>query len=1142
MPYNDGMRTTSSRSCGRGAWILAVLLTVTGCPTPGAATVIFDGAARFQPIEGFGVNANHRSWNGDELKPVIDSLLDAGLGLFRVVFDNADWEATNDNTNAAVFKWSAYNAIYDSGDFRKLWDFLAYLNQHGVSNGICLSIMGPGPGWMGGATLTAGQEDEWAETIASMLVYARRTRGLKFTLVSPNNEADIYSEGIHMGAAQYVKCLRKLARRLDAEGLSDIRFVAPDLAGTRFDYLTALAGDATVMAKLAHFGVHGYSEGAGSGGMTDFIQSSGYPARTFWQTEFNVWLDGADSGTRGVYDWAYCRGTAVYLLSHLANGASAGLVWEGYDSYYRHPPSAWSFWGLFSVDNENAAVKSYTARKNFHTVSQISRFVKPGARRLGVEGAGDPFSPLLAFYQEGTGQITLTGLQNSGAPALLEGRLKDLPAVRELTLTFTTAATNLAEGGSTVVTGGVFSVWIPADCVFTLTGFAESGPAEWLGYHPVKVDANDLILPWSVPASRAFDRYLDRGWAWALAAPLDEHGLPISFLYCAWNPGNPPTASASWENDVGEKIPNWVESARLYYQYAGDKAPLDQVKQLVDYALAHGQTPAGHAWPRFPVGTANAGDTEFRGFTGAWDRWDCHVDLAADMGWAFYTMFKLYGDSACRDEAVRVADLLADHQQPGTATESPWPYVVNSKSGAVKSRYAASWDGALRLFDALIADRQGRVSDYKKARAALRRWLLAFPMQNGNWVDGHSDVHIDGTDNLSATCAGDMALYLLEHPRWDPDFLTDVPRLMKWTEDHFVDVATPDGLAGRYHGAAVPAEQTAYMYRMGYQAARLGAQYARWYAATGDATFKDKAYRCLVYNTYMMQNNGQSSDGPTSSVGYWWSDCYGEAPRMYYYGLAAVPEWAPPDENHLVQASSLVRSIQYGVDAIRYVTCDNAGTEVLRLAVPPTNVLSGGVPLPRRDDLEQAGWTYNPGDGVLRIRHDETNRVRVLLDVSRIPTNVPPTPDVPVLGSAGDGAFTDTLWDGGAWINACRFKARLGQSVTRIRAKVGAVSGHYRCAIYADSGSGPGALAGRTAELTAPGTGWQELPLKAPLELVKGRYYWLAIWSDDPAARIYADNGGTTRWARQDYGAWPDPLATTGAGGYRYSIYALPAP
>ena len=749
-------------------------------------------------------------------------------------------------------------------------------------------------------------------------------------------------------------------------------------------------------------------------------------------------------------------------------------------------------------------------------------------------------------------------------------------------------------------------------------------PAEVLRYHTLVVDGQDKILPWYTPASGAFDNYLDRCWAWALAAPNDSHGLPISYLYCAWYPGNPPTADPGWENDVGEKIPNWVESARLYYQYAGDRAPLDYVKGLVDYSLDHGQTPANHVWPSFPVGTSNAGDTEFRGFTGVWDLWDCHVDLAADIGFAMYRMYQMYGDTRYRDKAIHVADVLVDKMAPGTATTSPWPYVINSQTGANQSRYASSWDGALQLFDLLVENSQGTVSNYVSARAALKDWLLAYPMQNGKWVDGHSDVKFDGTGNLSTTCAGDMCLYLLDHPDWDPDFLTDVPRLLQWTEDNFVNISTPDGLPGQYHGAYVPGEQTAFKYRMGYQAARLGAQYAQWYAVSGDSTYKDRAYRCFSYNTYMMQANGQSSDGPTSAVGYWWSDCYGEATRMYYYGMAAVPEWAPDDEDHLLHSSSVVTNIAYGSHDIVYETHDLAAVELLRLHHVPTQVLSGGVALPQRADLDQPGWTWDAPGGVLRIRHDAANQVEIALDVPPEPPTVSltgpaggsafPTPgliplaanaaghggtvtnveffsgaekigedgsppynltwanlpigsytltaratddlgltatSVPVvvtvtapggsavLGNPSEGNTSDPLSSSSyEYIKGSRFLAAATQPLSAIHAKVYAIGGNYKCAIYADQGGTASSLLRSSSEVAVTTTGWHVFPLTSPLTVTGGAYYWITVWSDDLNARIYADDNGAARRRRYAYGAWPDPIDLTYSSSYTYCLYA----
>src|SRR6516225_4193581 len=74
---------------------VVLLILATGCELL-AATVAIDGAQTYQVIDGFGVNANHRNWTNNELQPVLDALLNqAGLTIFRVVYDNTDWEEIN---------------------------------------------------------------------------------------------------------------------------------------------------------------------------------------------------------------------------------------------------------------------------------------------------------------------------------------------------------------------------------------------------------------------------------------------------------------------------------------------------------------------------------------------------------------------------------------------------------------------------------------------------------------------------------------------------------------------------------------------------------------------------------------------------------------------------------------------------------------------------------------------------------------------------------------------------------------------------------------------------------------------------------------------------------------------------------------
>jgi len=499
-----------------------------------------------------------------------------------------------------------------------------------------------------------------------------------------------------------------------------------------------------------------------------------------------------------------------------------------------------------------------------------------------------------------------------------------------------------------------------------------------LRYHTVLVDDSNKILPWFTPTENAYDHYLDTLWTWLPTVPNGPSSpLPMYYLYCGFEPGDPITPD-TWENDWGERVPNFVEFGRLYYAYTGNTAPLDIARDLADYALAHGMTPANFAWPNFPFGAANAGAAEINGDNVAWNQNDILIDLGSDMGMSFYKLYLVYGNPEYRTAAINVADTLAAKIQPGTATNSPWPYVVNASTGAVRSRYTSNFAGALTLFDLLIEHGEPNTAAYATARQTLRNWILQYPMVNGNWVDGHSDNFIDGTTNWSNTTKSNMNLYLLDNPDFDPDFLTDVPKLLQWTEDYMVNVSTHDGLPGQYYGASVVAEQVAYMMRMGYETSRQAAEYAGWYAVTGDPNSKDKAYRGFNYSTYMMKASGESSDGPTDAVGYWWGDCYGEGPRMFFYGFKAVPEWAPPRENHILYSKSVLKNVVYGSTSVQYTATNDEGTEYLRLAFNPTAVTVNGVTLSLRSDLSAEGYTLRElgnGDYAVAVRRGRTGDV-----------------------------------------------------------------------------------------------------------------------------------------------------------------------
>jgi O-glycosyl hydrolase len=475
--------------------LVAAVMSLAALQPAVAATITIDGSERNQVIEGFGVNINSWGWTNQELKPVIDGLIDgAGMTLFRVIVNNG-WEATNDNDDPNVMNWDYYNALYSNPDFDKVWGLVGYLNQKGITNGIVLNFQGPGPDWMGGNTLLDGYEDEWAEMVVSLLMYARNTRHLQFNLVAPNNEPDLGSEGIHIPtAAQYVLTLHKLGQMLDTNGLSDFRLVGPDLSQSGTNWLPELTDDPLVMAKLAHFGLHSYADnGGGAWGVSDFIEESPYSDKTFWMTEFNVWCYVCENGNQRTNGWEYFLGTASYLLNYLDYSASAGLVWEACDSFYPHH-NAWSFWGLFAVDDTNAVPLTYTPQKNFYTLAQITKFVRPDAWMIGTsDNSGDV--NLRTFYHDGLGQLTLVGINTDSEAKEVEVSLQSLPPIANLDLYYTSASTDLCHSATVAVTNGSFTVTLPADCIFTLTGFSQ------LPVLRAQLVASSITVSWPITAT-----------------------------------------------------------------------------------------------------------------------------------------------------------------------------------------------------------------------------------------------------------------------------------------------------------------------------------------------------------------------------------------------------------------------------------------------------------------------------------------------------------------------------------------------------------------------------------------------------------------------------------------------------------------
>ena len=456
--------------------------------TAASANLTVDAGQAFQTMAGMGTSINVNSWNGGQLKPALDYLVDVnGCSLLRVVRDPIDWVGSeSDIPLLHALDPATLARVYETPKMQDIWNTMAYLNQKGLTGDrLVLNFMGWTPAWLGGSggyggtsTITPGKEPAFATMVASLVYYGRRVKGLSFGLVAPMNEPNWDAkEGPRVDGVQYTTVLRAIATELDAMGLPEIRLVGPDTSNGTSGYDAPMMADATVAGRVDHLSFHTYANSTWPG--------TGYPGKDYWLTETAQWCSSCDqNGTPSQGEWAFSRDTGDFFLQDLVNGFATVLVWEGYDSFYYHHDS-YSTWGLLGYDTGSGV---YTPRKRFYTNAQLTAFIRPGARRV-LLSTGVTGLTALAFYDAARGQISIVGHNAGSSPAAISGLFKNLPAtVTALALYETDSGSqNLQRAPDVAVAGQAFSVSIPADTFFSLRSTAPGGD----GPHTLSARARD---------------------------------------------------------------------------------------------------------------------------------------------------------------------------------------------------------------------------------------------------------------------------------------------------------------------------------------------------------------------------------------------------------------------------------------------------------------------------------------------------------------------------------------------------------------------------------------------------------------------------------------------------------------------------
>jgi hypothetical protein len=513
-----------------------------------------------------------------------------------------------------------------------------------------------------------------------------------------------------------------------------------------------------------------------------------------------------------------------------------------------------------------------------------------------------------------------------------------------------------------------------------------------LPWHRAVLDRNGKLLAWYRPeANLGYDRVLRLGWDFIeRRVPRDRRsGAKVYLRYAVFDGRT--LRGIYWQHNPAFVHASFVDSVVAWYPYSGDRRAIAAVREMLDYQLDHGLTPARWAWAGVPFSTACAGEQRYgRCLAGLPRRFygGLEPDKVGLLGLGYVRFYELTGERRFLRAGITAANALARHVRVGDAQHTPWPFRVDGRTGRVVdgAEFGGAVAGPLGLFDELIRIGVGEGASYRRARNIALSWLLRHQLEPASpawnrWSGFYEDVPYN-PNNRNQAVPTLTAIYLLT--RRDPGAVDGLWRPHATAALEWVRVSFG---RGPFLGAWGVDEQSApgrpgccSPVGLGSTASRWAAANALLFARTGDPAARELAFRSLNYATYFAGSDGRiACCGRRSTNTYWFSDGYSDYLRSFSWAMAAIPELAPRARNHLLGSTSVVRRVAYARRSIVYTTFDRRAVDVLRLRFLPSRVTAGGGLLRLRRDLSAEGYTVARvgGDIVVRVRHDRARVVRI---------------------------------------------------------------------------------------------------------------------------------------------------------------------
>lgn len=417
--------------------------------------------------------------------------------------------------------------------------------------------------------------------------------------------------------------------------------------------------------------------------------------------------------------------------------------------------------------------------------------------------------------------------------------------------------------------------------VFLLLAIA-SAPAQTIGNHPAVYDAHSLLQPWT-----AWRDAIDREVNWYLKCPV-EQGYP-RFVCMTFMDGNyqviarKPSFIPATQNGMG------IISYLKYYGYTGkkDSRLLQVARSMGDYLVKEALTPDTGKYPRFSRSTGWRDKFPQPPDCGSQNDkpYEIQPDKGGIAGYALVLLFEETKDDRYLQQALQNARVLATNMREGTATNSPWPFRVDYRTGDARGEVSGNMSFILRLFDKLM---EHGYPEFQPPREKLWAWIRDFQLPNLAkdgllWVQFFED-HQE-LDNRTAWAPLNLARYLIEkQDALDLNWEQHARALIEFVNRRFMTVR---------NGVTVCGEQTHDMDPWGGILSTYGAVLAMYSKATGSIEYQAGARQALNYCLYAVNDDGCPGDrADRRGRGGWQEDAHTDKLHNFVDAMTAFPEWA----------------------------------------------------------------------------------------------------------------------------------------------------------------------------------------------------------------------------------------------------------